>query len=173
MLSYLTNRTQTIKIESTFSYWTNTVKGIPQVSILGQLIFNISINYLFFFLAKHEICYSADSNSLYSCGMNLDNIFTNLMQDTLQIGDIATKSVSCYTYLNTIDLKLNFKEHINNRKKACNKLYALRCLRIFLTQEKAKILACSMRGSQFLCLFNVDVMHKNKYMQRFEKVQLI
>ena len=153
MLSYLTNRRQTIKIDSTFSDWTNIVKGILQVSILGQLRFNISINYLFFFLAKHEICYSADSNSLYSCGMNLDNIFTNLMQDTLQIGDITTKSVSSVTLIgNTINSKLNFKEHINNRKKACYKLYALRWLRTFLTQEKVKILACSMRGSQFLCL---------------------
>ena len=40
------------------------------------------------------MCYFADSNSLHSCGMNLDNIFTNLIQNTLQIGDISTKSVS-------------------------------------------------------------------------------
>ena len=50
--------------------------------------------------------------------MNLDNILTNLIQDTLQIGDITTKSVSSVTLIgNTIDSKLNFKEHINNRKK--------------------------------------------------------
>ena len=33
-LSYLTNRTQSIKISSTFSDWTNIVKGILQSSIL-------------------------------------------------------------------------------------------------------------------------------------------
>ena len=50
--------------------------------------------------------------------MNLDNILTNLIQDTLQIGDITTKSVSSVTLIgNTIDSKLNFKKHINNRKK--------------------------------------------------------
>ena len=50
--------------------------------------------------------------------MNLDNILTNLIQDTLQIGDITTKSVSSVTLIgNAIDSKLNFKEHINNRKK--------------------------------------------------------
>ena len=117
MLSYLTNRTRTIEIDSTFSDWTNTVKGIQQVFILGQLLFDISINYLFFFSAKREICYAADGNSLYSFVMNLDNIVTNLIQDTLQIGDITTKSVFSVTLIpNTIDSKLNFKEHINNRK---------------------------------------------------------
>ena len=40
-LSYLTNRTQRIKISSTFSDWTNIVKGIPQGSTLGPLLFNI------------------------------------------------------------------------------------------------------------------------------------
>ena len=83
--------------------------------------------------------------------MNLDNIFTNIIQDTLQIGDITTKSVSSVTLIgNTVDSKLNFKEHSSNRKKAYYKLYALRRLRKFLTQEKAKILACSMIESQFL-----------------------
>ena len=82
--------------------------------------------------------------------MNLDNIFTNIIQDTLQIGDITTKSVSSVTLIgNTVDSKLNFKEHSSNRKKAYYKLYALRRLRKFLTQEKAKILACSMIEIQF------------------------
>ena len=36
---------------------------------------------MFFLLAKSEICYFADYNSLYSCGVNLDDIFTNLIQD--------------------------------------------------------------------------------------------
>ena len=83
--------------------------------------------------------------------MNLDNIFTNIIQDTLQIGDITTKSVSSVTLIgNTVDSKLNFKEHSSNRKKAYYKLYALRRLPKFLTQEKAKILACSMIEIQFL-----------------------
>ena len=51
-LSYLTNRTQRIKIGSTFSPWTNILRGIPQGSILGPLFFNIFINGSFFFSAK-------------------------------------------------------------------------------------------------------------------------
>ena len=73
------NRIQRIKIGSAFVDWTNIAKGISQGSTLSLLLFNIFINDLFLFSAKCEICYFADDSSLYSCGMNLDNIFTNLI----------------------------------------------------------------------------------------------
>ena len=62
-------------------------------------------------------------------------ILGNTGSHTLQIGDIATKSVSSVTLIgNTIDSKLNFKEHVNNIiKQTYFKLYALRRLRKFLT----------------------------------------
>ena len=78
-LHYLTNHTQRIKINSTFSDWANIVKGIPQCSMLGPSLFNISINYLFFLSTKCEICYFANDSSLYSYGLNLDNIFKNIL----------------------------------------------------------------------------------------------
>ena len=68
------NRTQRIKIGSAFIDWTNIAKGILQGSTLSLLLFNIFINDLFFFSAKREICSFANDNSLYSCGMNLDNM---------------------------------------------------------------------------------------------------
>ena len=43
------------------------------------------MNHFFFFSAKFEICCFACGNSLYSCGMNLDKIFTNLIQDTWNV----------------------------------------------------------------------------------------
>ena len=81
-LSYLTNRSQRTKTDSTFCDWTNIVKNFPHNSILSLLLFDIFINDLFFFSAKFKICYFADDSSLYSCGINLDNIFINLIQDT-------------------------------------------------------------------------------------------
>ena len=57
-------------------------------------------------------------------------ILRNTKSHTLQIGDIATKSVWSLTLLGiTIDSKLNFKENIKNIKKAYYKLHALRILR--------------------------------------------
>ena len=84
-LSYLTNRTQRIKRGSTFSDLTNIVKSILQRAILGPLLFNILINYSFFFSAKCQICYFVYDNSLYCCGMNLDSIFSDLIQDVKHI----------------------------------------------------------------------------------------
>ena len=62
--------------------WTNIVNDIRQGFIMSLLLSNIFINDLLFFSAKFEICYFAYDNSLYSCGMNLDNVFTNLIQGT-------------------------------------------------------------------------------------------
>ena len=76
------NRAQRTKIGSTFCDWTNIVKSVPDSRILTLLLFDFFINDLFFFLAKYEICYFVDDNSLYSCDMNLDNIFINLIQIT-------------------------------------------------------------------------------------------
>ena len=126
---------------------------------------------MFFFSAKHEICYSIDGNSLYSCSMNLDNIFTNLIQNTLQIGDITTKSVSSVTLIGiTIDSKLIPNTSIIQKKHIIN----------YMTSEDYKI--SDKRKSQNLSLFNdrksislmsinLDVLLKNRYMQRLEKMQ--
>ena len=46
---------------------------------------NIFINDFFFLSVKFEICYFAYDKSVYSYAMNVDNIFTNLIQDTWNV----------------------------------------------------------------------------------------
>ena len=47
--SYLTNRRQRVRINNTHSQLEAIISGVPQGSILGPILFNLSINDLFFF----------------------------------------------------------------------------------------------------------------------------
>ena len=62
MASYLSNRTQRVKIGSTVSSWAEIIKGVAQGSILGPLIFNIFMNDIFYFITHCKIYNYADDN---------------------------------------------------------------------------------------------------------------
>ena len=77
--NYLCNRQERIFINSLFnSDWTEVVTGVPQVSILGLLLFNIFLNDIFMFISKCNFCDYADDNTLYSTGKYLNRIRSNL-----------------------------------------------------------------------------------------------
>ena len=78
---YLSYRKQRTKIGSAQSDWANVIRGIPQVSILGPLLFNIFINNIFLVVEKSDICNFANDNTLYSHGSNLLLILNNLEHD--------------------------------------------------------------------------------------------
>ena len=48
--SYLSNRRQRTKVNSSFSEWCNILFGVPQGSVLGLLLLSIYINDIFFFI---------------------------------------------------------------------------------------------------------------------------
>ena len=83
--SYLTNRKQRVKVNGSFSSWTETVLGVPQGSVLGPLLFNIYLNDLFMFLEETEICNYADDTTIYACGPNIENVIMHLENDALKI----------------------------------------------------------------------------------------
>ena len=85
IFDYLSSREQRTKIGSAYSNWSKVLRGIPQGSILGPLLFNIFINDIFFFIEKSEICNFADDNTLYSCDRNLLRIKENLTFDMKNI----------------------------------------------------------------------------------------
>ena len=82
---YLSRRKQRTKIGSSYSSWHDIVRGVPQGSLLGPLLFNIFINDLFLFIRKSGVCNFADDNTLYSVGKNIENIISDLKTDLLGV----------------------------------------------------------------------------------------
>ena len=65
MYSYLSNQRvkQRVKINDSFSSWSDILFGVPQGSILRYLLFNIFICDMFYFMGNFEIAnYADDSN---------------------------------------------------------------------------------------------------------------
>ena len=80
---YLSHRKQRTKIGASYSDWYEIVRGVPQGSILGPLLFNIFINDFSLFIEKTSICHFVHGNTIYSCNNNLQTVLKNLKHDMI------------------------------------------------------------------------------------------
>jgi ribonuclease P/MRP protein subunit RPP40 len=62
--SYLKDRKQQVRLGPNKSNWTGIIKGVPQGSILGPLLFNVFLNDIFYFVNKASLFNYADDNTL-------------------------------------------------------------------------------------------------------------
>ena len=81
--SYLTNRKQRVKVGQFRSSWLNIIKGVPQGSILGPLLFNIFMNDIFYFKKKASIYNYADDNTVSYSDKSLDNTKEVLVDESI------------------------------------------------------------------------------------------
>ena len=81
LASYLSNRHQRVKIQSSRSEWRVLRKGVPQGSILGPLLFNVFINDMFHFMEKCALYNYADDNSMSYASLNVTDVLSCLKRD--------------------------------------------------------------------------------------------
>ena len=83
--SYLSNRKQCVKLGTGKSSFRDIIKGVPQGSILGPVLFNIVINDIFHFVTECNIYNYADDNTLSCSNSNIETVKENLENDSRNI----------------------------------------------------------------------------------------
>jgi hypothetical protein len=97
--TFLSNRTQKVKIKSSFSQSVDCLSGVPQGSVLSSILFILYMNDLPTVIKNSNICMFADDVKLYTT--------VNSIQDKLNLqADINSLSDWCTTW----NLKLNLKK---------------------------------------------------------------
>ena len=101
--SYLSNRKQRVKINDTYSSWSEILFGVPQGSILGPLLLNIFICDMLYFLEGFDIANYADDSTPYCAGKSAESVVNNLEQS----------STILFKWLNNNYMKVNTgKSHL-------------------------------------------------------------
>ena len=80
--SYLSNRKQGVKINDTYSSWSEILFGVQQESILGPLLFNIFTCDRFYFLEGFDIANHADDSTPNCAGKSAESVVNNLEQSS-------------------------------------------------------------------------------------------
>ena len=101
--NYLSNRKQRVKIDDSYSSWSEILYGVPQGSILGPLLFNIFTCDMFYFMEDFEIANYADDSTPFSTKINHE----------LVVEELEVSSSVLFTWLRNNYMKANTdKSHL-------------------------------------------------------------
>ena len=82
IFSYLKNRKQCVRISNPYSNFENIITGVPQGSIVGPLLFDFSINDLFFFIESSSIHNLAEDKTFSACVNTISDPINKLVSDS-------------------------------------------------------------------------------------------
>ena len=80
IFSYLSNRTQGVRINSSYNRKSDIKYGVPQGSVLGLLLFNIDLIDLFLECEDDNITSYADDTTPYSCAQDISSVISELQR---------------------------------------------------------------------------------------------
>ena len=78
LFSYLTHRSHWTKLNNAFSSWSQLLRGVPQGSDVGPILFNIYLNDIFYLAELTNVCNFADDTTLFSCDLDLSTVFSRI-----------------------------------------------------------------------------------------------
>ena len=78
IFSYFGNHTHRTKIKECFSKRSKIEYGVPQVSILGPLLFNINLIDMFYKCEDSDIENYADDTTPYACACDINTVISEL-----------------------------------------------------------------------------------------------
>ena len=80
IFSYLSNRTQGVRINNSYSRKSEIKYDVPQGSVLGPLLFNIDLIDLFLECEDDNISSYADDTTPYSCAQDIPSVISELQR---------------------------------------------------------------------------------------------
>ena len=83
--SYLTNRKQRTKVNSSYSSWEEILFEVPQGSILGPLLFNIFFCDMFFAMKDINFASYTDGNTPYVSSDSIEDVIRILENDSIKL----------------------------------------------------------------------------------------